>query len=69
MREKKNMACLVESSGLFVSVSGELVLCDNPVCDERAVVKDSSSGHWLCQHCHDEIYDTLWGIGHEMTLI
>lgn len=65
---EKNKVMLADSSGVYVAATSEPRLCDNPVCGERAVVKDPSSGHWLCQHCHDEIYDTHWGFGHAVTL-
>lgn len=63
MCKRAEMESLVDSSGVFVAATGQYVPCENPLCHNRAVVKDQATGQWLCQACHDEVYDMRWSVG------
>jgi len=50
-------------SGLYLTVTGERVKCENPACNGHAVAYDNATGAWLCQNCIDALYDARWGFG------
>jgi len=63
LMHRQDVKTQADRSGLYLASTGLPASCQNPVCGGQAVVRDPSTGLWLCQACAEAMHDAKWGLG------